>query len=352
MMAGQFVQQPLNKGLLMPSWIDFKELREALSFEAVLRHYGVELRVKDGQHLGFCPLPSHDGKRKSPSFSANMDRKIFHCFGCQAKGNILDFAALMEKADPKDGRALKRIAVELRTRFCSEPPGERRKKSDDGANNPQLELPSITNQPLDFELQGLDPRHPYLANRGFTEATALHFGIGFCARGSLSGRIAIPLLDSNGSLIGYAGRVIDDTAITDDHPRYRFPAAREHDGKRLAFKKTLFLYNGFSVAEPVDHLGVVQGFPSVWWLHQHGYPHAVATMGSECSDEQAELMVTMVKPRGHVWIIPDGDRAGEKFAQSLLAKISPHRFVRWVRLESGRQPTDLAPAEMKACFGR
>lgn len=102
----------------MPSWIDFKELRSKRDFAAVLSHYGVELKVRDGQHLGFCPLPAHEGKRRSPSFSANLDRKIFHCFGRQSGGDILVFAALMEKENPKDGRALKKVAIALRSRFC------------------------------------------------------------------------------------------------------------------------------------------------------------------------------------------------------------------------------------------
>ncbi len=340
----------------MPSWIDFKELRAALSFEAVLRDYGVEPKLKDGQHLGSCPLPSHDGKRRAPSFSANMERKIFHCFGCGAKGNILDFAALMERADPKDGRALKRVAVALREKYGS---GSGR---DDGAGreptagkapeSAQMELPTVVNPPLDFELQGLDPGHPRLAELGFSQVTASHFGIGYCGRGCLSGRIAIPLRDADDRLVGYAGQGVDDSVITDDNPRYRFPAGREREGSVLAFKKSLFLYNGHRLAQPLDNLGVVQWFPSVWWLHQHGYPSSVATMGSECSEEQAELIVRMVKPRGHVWIIPDGDKAGERYAQALLSKLSPHRFVRWVKMGAGRQPTELSGEEMKACFSR
>src|SRR6185369_17537698 len=98
----------------------FKQLRQSLSFEAVLRHYGVELKIKGRQHHGFCPLPNHQGKRNSPSFSANLERGIFQCFGCGAKGNVLDFAALMENVNPKDGAALRGVAVKLQERYCPE----------------------------------------------------------------------------------------------------------------------------------------------------------------------------------------------------------------------------------------
>jgi len=73
-------------------------------------------------------------------------------------------------------------------------------------------------------------------------------------------------------------------------------------------------------------------------------------MGSDVSDRQAELIVSLVKPSGRIWIVPDGDAAGERYAGELLAKISPHRFVRWKKLAEGRQPTDLLPSEIKACF--
>ncbi len=116
------------------------------------------------------------------------------------------------------------------------------------------------------------------------------------------------------------------------------------------FRKTLFLYNGFRFEEPLDDLVVVEGFASVWWLTQNGLSYAVATMGSDCSQEQAELIASLVKPGGRIWIAPDGDEAGEKYAQSLLLQLSPHRLVRWVKLETGKQPTDLPKEELKARF--
>ena len=69
----------------MTTWIDFKALRAKLDFEQVLRHYGIEVKRKGNQHHGYCPLPNHNGKKNSPSFSANLDRGIFQCFGCGAK---------------------------------------------------------------------------------------------------------------------------------------------------------------------------------------------------------------------------------------------------------------------------
>src|SRR5712671_6337382 len=104
----------------MKTWIDFKGLRSRLDFEQVLRHYGVEVKRKGNQHHGFCPLPNHNGNKNSPSFSVNLEKGIFQCFGCGAKGNLLEFAALMEKVDPKDGAAFRKVAGQLQTTFYPE----------------------------------------------------------------------------------------------------------------------------------------------------------------------------------------------------------------------------------------
>jgi DNA primase len=332
----------------MRAWVDFKGLRARLSFEALLQKYGVEVKRKGNQHHGYCPLPNHNGKRNSPSFSADLERGIFQCFGCGAKGNLLDFAALMQKADPKDGDALREVALELQKRFFGVEPAAPKEKRPE--MKPKSEAPAVINALLDFELKGLNIAHPYLSGRGFKLETVVHFGLGFCSRGMLKDRIAIPLHDAAGKLVGFAGRVIDDGAITEDKPRYRFPGARERDGKIFEFRKTLFLYNGFRFKNPLDDLIVVEGFTSVWWLTQNQIPNVVATMGADCSDEQARLIVSVVKPNGRVGIISDGDPAGERFALSVLTKVSPHRFVRWVKCDEGKQPTDLSGEQLKTCL--
>ena len=335
------------------SWIDFKALRAKLDFEQVLKHYGVEIKRTGNQHHGFCPFPNHNGKKNSPSFSANLEKGIFQCFGCGAKGNTLDFAAFMANTDPKDGAALRKVALELQQRFCPELGDTSPATAKPAATKPEKpkdNSPVVVNQPLDFELQGLDAEHPYLLGRGFTQETIDRFGLGYCSRGMLKSRVAIPLHDANGKLVGYAGRVVDDSAIGEDNPLYRFPGERKRDGTIFEFRKTMFLYNGFQIKMPVDDLIVVEGFTGVWWLDQNELSNVVATMGADCSEKQAELIVSLVNPGGTVWIMPDGDKAGERHAQTLLTQISPHRAMRWLKLTDGKQPTDLIGEQLKMRF--
>src|SRR5689334_8111813 len=105
------------------AWIDFKALREKLDFSQVLAHYHVEFKRKGDRASAFCPLPNHRGRRRSPSFSADLKRGLFQCFGCGEKGNILEFACLMEQVDPQNSKEFHRVAEEISGRFVS-PPGK------------------------------------------------------------------------------------------------------------------------------------------------------------------------------------------------------------------------------------
>lgn len=346
-------------------WVNFKELRSRLRFEDVLRLYNVEVKAKGEQHHGPCPLPGHTGDREQRCFSANLRRGIFHCFGCDAKGNVLEFACLMEKADPKDGQAMRRVGVALQQRFFPEGASRRHplpEKTDDQpaeresppgpekVASSRADLPISVNEPMDFELKGLDRNHEYFGKNGFTAATAEYFGLGFCTRGMLKDRIAIPLHDSPGRLIGYAGRLVVDSEVNSDNPLYRFPGKRERNGKVLEFDRSAFLYNGHRLKKSCEDIIVVEWFPAVWWLHQCGFPHAVALMGSAGLDIQADLIVEASQPSGRVWLMPAGTRKGEELAKRLLPMISPRRFVRWVCLGGDCLPTEMEAEDLKACF--
>jgi DNA primase len=359
-------------------WIDFRLLKERLSFDEVLQHYKIELKRKNGssghQLHGFCPLPGHNGQKKSPSFSVNVERKCFQCFGCHAKGNHLDLAVLMEGKSPGNRTHVREVAMMLVEAFgieCGKPAdnngvGDERKQPPPSRSTPARSLlkpvskeanayenagqavtrpATIINAPLDFELKGLDPDHPYLKERGFTAETIMHFGLGFCNRGLMAGRVVIPLRDQTSKLIGYAGRFTRDDQVGEKVPKYLFPSNRERNGTQLEFRKSLFLYNGHGMKSPIQDLVVCEGFSSVWWLTQWGFPNVVALMGNSCSDVQAALIVKTVSPSGRIWLMPDAGEGGDLCAESLFDRVSPHRFVRWIKLDEG-QPTDRTPDEL------
>jgi DNA primase len=341
------------------TWIDFRELRAQLRIADVLKHFKVEMKVRGDRASGFCPLPGHqsrreaagEGKRRSPSFSVHLGKGVFQCFSCGAKGNVLDLVCLLLGLNPDDPSQLRKGALQARETFGMTSANRSARTKDvertvvdapakTAVEDAPPDVPVVINAPLDFELKQLDPKHPYLTGRGFTPATIAHFGLGYCGKGMMAGRIAIPVHDRGATVVGYAGRLIDDSAITDENPKYRFPSARVRDGKRYEFHKSLLLYNAHRLVEPLTDLIVVEGFASVWWLWQHGYPNVVAIMGSDCSDEQATIVCDLLPDDSRVWVFSDGDPPGDRCAASVLTKIAPCRLTGWIQLRENRQPTD------------
>jgi DNA primase len=342
---GSYVRQSANHR----PWVNFKELRARLQFADVLRFYKVEIRQKEKQHTGPCPLPAHEGSRHASSFSANLERGIFNCFGCGAKGNVLEFAGLMAGIDLENGDALRDVAVKLQREFF--PEGASTRTSRKPGEREQRELPGIetlVNPPLDFELKDLDARHPYFASAQLKPATVSKFGLGFCSRGLLQGRVAVPISDKGGKRIGYAGVAVQKTTPGTAH--IIFPTDRERKGTRVLFRRDLLLYNAHQVGERNEDLVLVETFASVWWLHQCGFALSVATMGPECSEEQAQLAVSLINPSGRLWVMSNGNEAGKRFAASAMVGLSPHRFVRWMKLNGDNEPADLPAGEINRCF--
>src|SRR5262249_40949158 len=118
--------------------------------------------------------------------------------------------------------------------------------------------PAVVNPPLDHELKSLDQKHEYLAKRGLTPATVKTFGVGFCSRGLMKGRIAIPIHNERAELVAYAGRAIDSELAKEG--KYKLPAG---------FKKSHVVYNLHRAREHVSKgLIVVEGFFDAMKVHQ------------------------------------------------------------------------------------
>jgi DNA primase len=347
----------------VPKWINFKELRRKLRFEDILRHYAIQVKRRGGRVTALCPLPGHPVRTnetpRTASLSINLARNIFQCFGCKASGNALEFACRMEGFDPSNSEQFRDAAIKVAEIFGidagrsgekAEMP-ERDDETDLGpvqSDSPETPaLPIIINAPLNFVLKDLDPGHPYLRERKFLPETVNHFGLGYCSRGLMKGRIAIPLHSPGGELVGYAGRITKDSMISDECPKYRFPGTRVRDGVRYEFRSSHLLYNLHRIRDRVLDLILVEGFASTWWLRQCGYWNVVALMGSSCSDEQADLIAAVA---GRVWILSDGDDAGRLCADSVWNKLGTRMFCRYLKLEEGRQPTALSKEELDDMF--
>jgi hypothetical protein len=174
-----------------------------------------------------------------------------------------------------------------------------------------------------------------------------HFGMGYCSRGVLAGRVAIPLKDAQSRLIGYAGMEMDASKVTEEHPRYSFPVGRDHDGKRYEFDKSLFLYNGHAIQVPADDLTVVSWFPSAWWLWKNGFYNTVALMGSSCSPQQASLIVGLTSRSARIRVFTDSTKTGNYCAEEVIRLVTPYRFCRRIQLKPDQIPSRCEENELR-----
>ena len=245
----------------MINWLDFKSIKRGVKLESVLRYYHVELRRsgKD-QYRGCCPIHRGDGR---DAFHVNLARNVFHCFACGAGGTVLDFMAAMERCSLYDAaQKLQDVAG------WSGQPRLIRDETELVTERRRVSLP------LNFKLAGIDCTHPYLADRGITEKTALEFGVGFYAGpGLMHGRLVIPIHNADGQLIAYCGRSVDQTP-----PRYRVPPG---------FAKSAVLFNMHRAAATEESaVVVVEGFFDCMQVHQAGIRSVVALMGAVLYEPQ------------------------------------------------------------------
>ena len=323
-------------------WVSFDEIKRTVSLQMALDHYGIRLRHTAPNTLrGKCPLPTHASKTSTESFTATLSKGVGGIWACQSQsciksrgrvgGNVLDFVAAMEKCSVRDA------AIKLQTWFLVPAAG----KPSPPDKQPEPELISKeksdevgetkSNKPLSFTLQKIDGGHPYVKERGLMEETARMFGVGiFPGKGSMQGRFVIPIHNSKGDLVAYAGRSIDGS-----EPRYRFPAG---------FHKSLELFNLHRVKGELSVV-LVEGFFDCMKVTQAGFP-CVALMGSMMSKAQESLIEQHF---ASVVLMLDGDDAGRSATEDIADRLRRSLFrVATVELDEDRQPDELTDHELHA----
>ena len=303
-----------------------------------------------GQLKGLCPFHSE----KTPSFHVHTERGFYYCFGCQAKGDVFDFVMRTQGVEFYEALQLlgARAGVEVT------PPSARDKKRRD--------LYEVNLLALDYFKRHLTgaPRE-YLLRRKLTEESVARFELGFApeswdgllkfalhqgvsdddllAAGLLAeseggrrydrfrGRIIFPIKDYLGRVVGFSGRVLDESV-----PKYLNTPETE------LFKKAELLY-GLDLAKTAIRASgeciVVEGYMDVIALHQVGVHNAVAALGATLTEAQAESLSRLDVQR--LYLAFDADEAGQRAVLSGLEHSVGRQFlVRAVTVPSGKDPAD------------
>ena len=185
-------------------WIDFKALRAKLDFETVLKHYGVEVKRKGIQHMASARYRITRARktrlRSRRTWTVDIPvlrlRSQRQCSGIRRPDGKRPTRNTARRCAKWPSNYKSGLSRKLGARLTGVKSARRKPAKADRKANSQ---PALVNAPLDFELKGLDPAHPYLRDRGFTPETIRHFGLGFCLRGLLKDRMAIPLHDHEGA---------------------------------------------------------------------------------------------------------------------------------------------------------
>ena len=319
------------------NWVDYKEIKSTVTMEMALKHYGLFESLKRSGHnlVGCCPIHKGTNPRQ---FSVNLDNNIFNCFGnCKSGGNILDFVAKME------GVQTRKAALLLNEWFLKEVSSKKgtevtkKEERPDTEDIKASENERIINPPLTFELN-LDPNHSFFKERGINQETVDHFGLGFCSKGIMKNRVAIPIHDENGSLVAYCGRAINDEQIKAEG-KYKMPPK---------FVKSAVVYNLHRNREGEDLLILVESFLSVFKLHQAGFHNVVALMGSNVGEGQEKLIVdTMEGSPRRVILLFDADESGAACTSECMQRFGHHLFVKMVDISPyGKKPHHLTDEEL------
>lgn len=350
-MAGQIPPQFIDDLLTRVDIVDVVDSR-------------VPLKKAGRNHQACCPFHNE----KTPSFTVSPEKQFYHCFGCGAHGTAIGF--LMEYDQMSFPEAIQELADSV------------------GMTVPTTQAVSLT--PAKQNLYDLLEKvskyyvhqlhsHPkrgqfmsYLRNRGLSSTTIERFQIGIAPEGwdnvmktfganahaisqlndvgllstndngrqydRFRARVMFPILDRRGRVIGFGGRVLDDST-----PKYLNSPETQvfHKGSEL-----YGLYQARKANRRLERIIIVEGYMDVVALGQYGVNNAVATLGTATTPEHLKQLL---RSAPEVVFCFDGDRAGReaawRAAENALPMLGGNHELKFMFLPDGEDPDTIVRQE-------
>ena len=313
----------------------------------------VKLKKAGSDFSGCCPF--HD--EKTPSFTVSPTKQFYHCFGCGASGDAVEFLIEHDRLEFRD--ALKILADMAGLEIPADKPlTPEQEKQVAEYKRISSELPEVLNDASGFFYNALKENQAvcdYLKNRGVTGETAKAFRLGASAsvlgqsfdqalllegglikeRDNNSGfydffrdRLMFPVRNERGQTIAFGGRVLDDTK-----PKY----LNTSESKIFDKSKTLYgLYEALQADRKPENFIVVEGYMDVVSLAQAGVTNALATMGTAFTPHHAKLAFRYVD---ELVMCFDGDKAGLRASERVIDAVAQYvtegKMVKVMFLDSG-----------------
>jgi DNA primase len=327
---------------------DFKQIsekiKENLKIEDVLSSY-INIKKAGKNYTALCPFHAED----TPSFYIFPETQTYHCFGCSAHGDVINFIKEYENLNFIE--ALKKAAsmagVKLDLDIKSKP-----KEIELNEEYLKITHENLLNLKRDHKVW------KFLNKREINESTIKEFELGFSSgqeveksledslidrkiaieNGLMSNnkeffynRLIIPIKNSNGSVVGFAGRAIDE----DTKPKY----VNTKENKYFKKSKIMYLFDkSKKYIQENDMAIITEGFFDAIAMHNSGYKNTVAVLGSNLTKDHAfELM----KKTNKVITMFDMDSAGEKATLSAIETLFSRNFQIAVANYDAKDPDEL-----------
>lgn len=350
-------------------------LRDAVPISDVVAKH---LKLSKAGREFKAPCPFHN--EKTPSFYVNDTKGMFHCFGCAAHGDVIEF--LMRHASISFTDAVQHLAVTAGLEMPAVSPADRKAQARRRDLYSVVEMAAAWYEQQLAGAEGAAARS-YLAGRGLTEETIARFRLGWAPPGGKAlvrhltsrgvdladaleagvlvrpeaggdvhaffrRRVTFPIGDARGRVVGFGGRLIEG-----EGPKYL------NTGDTPLFHKGELLYgmtrmrNAVREGQPAI---LVEGYMDVVALVQAGFDGAVAPLGTAVTDAQLRRLFKSA-PGESVFepvLIFDGDDAGRRAAlraiDRVLPVLAPGRSVRFAAPPPGEDPDSLLRAGGREAF--
>lgn len=353
-------------------------INEVISGNDIVDYISQYVRLKPNgrDFVGLCPFH----KEKSPSFHVNRDKQVFHCFGCNAGGGLMQFVMRIEGLDflealklladragiilPEEGdieldneRYQRKLRIyeinKLAARFFY----DTLTKSNEGKTgldylyNRKISNKTIISYGLGYSPDKYDALLGYMRKKGFRDDELAEAGVVVMNNGKIYdrffGRVMFPIIDLRGNVIGFGGRILSDKPMSDG----KKPAKYLNTSNTPVFDKGRNLFS-LNLAKKTREKKMIlcEGYMDVISVYQAGIQNIVATLGTALTENQAKLLM---KYCSEIILCYDSDEAGQAATRRAIDIInSAGGKARVLQLSGAKDPDEYIKANGAQMFRR